>query len=97
MNYGQSTPLLQGLAIKFVNQPASSSCCERYWSAYNFIHSMKRKQLAPVRAEDLVFVHNNLRLMSRRTESYKTGANRIWDVGGDGFESFSGVGIFRSC
>ena len=56
---------------------------------------MKRKQLAPVRAEDLVFVHNNLRLMSRRTESYKTGANRIWDVGGDGFESFSGVGILE--
>ena len=97
VNYGQSTPLLQGLAIKFVNQLASSSCCERNWSTYNFIHSMKRNQLAPERAEDLVFVHNNLRLMSRRTESYKTGANRIWDVGGDGFESFSGVGIFRSC
>ena len=62
---------------------------------YNFIHSMKRNQLAPERAEDLVFVHNNLRLMSRRTESYKTGANRMWDVGGDGFESFSGVGILE--
>ena len=33
--------------------------------------------------------------MSRRTESYKTGANRMWDVGGDGFESFSGVGILE--
>ena len=32
VNYGQSTPLLQGLAIKFVNQPASSSCCERNWT-----------------------------------------------------------------
>jgi len=62
---------------------------------YNFIHSMKRNQFAPERAEDLVFVHNNLRLMSRRTESYKTGANRMWDVWGDGFESFSGVGILE--
>jgi len=85
VNYGQSTPLLQGLAIKFVNQLASSSCCERYWSAYNFIHSMKRKQLAPERAEDLVFVHNNLRLMSRRIQCYKSGATRMLDVGGDGF------------
>ncbi|CAN6182580.1 unnamed protein product, partial [Urochloa humidicola] len=95
VNYGQSAPLLQHLAIKLVNQPASSSCCERNWSTYNFIHSMTRNQLTPERAEDLVYVHNNLRLMSRKTKAYTTGATRMWDVGGDGFESFSGVGILE--
>lgn len=95
VTHGQPTPMLQHLAIKLVNQPASSSCCERNWSTYNFIHSVKRNQLTPERAEDLVFVHNNLRLLSRRTQAYKTGATRMWDVGGDGHESLTGVGILE--
>lgn len=94
-NHGQPIPMLQKLALKLLNQPASSSCCERNWSTYSFIHSMKRNKLAPERAEDLVFVHNNLRLLSRKAEDYKTGPCRMWDVGGDGFESLSGVGILE--
>ncbi|WVZ88415.1 hypothetical protein U9M48_034941 [Paspalum notatum var. saurae] len=83
VNHGQPIPMLQKLALKLLNQPASSSCCERNWSTYSFIHSMKRNKLAPERAEDLVFVHNNLRLLSRKAEDYKTGPCRMWDVGGD--------------
>jgi hypothetical protein len=48
-----------------------------------------------VRAEDLVFVHSNLRHLSRRTESYKTWETKMWDVGGDSFESLSGVEILE--
>jgi hypothetical protein len=94
-NYGQDAPLLMSLAMKLLSQPASSSYCERNWSTYSFIHSVKRNVLTPARAEDLVFVHSNLRHLSRRTESYKTGETKMWDVGGYSFESLSGVGIFE--
>jgi hypothetical protein len=54
---------------------------------------MKIDQFNPEGAEDLVFVHNNLRLMSRKAQAKctKTGATRMWDVG-DGCKLFSEVG-----
>jgi hypothetical protein len=94
-NHGQSTPLLQKIALKLLNQPSSSSCCERNWSTYDFIHRMKRNNLTPERAEDLVFVHINLRLLSRKAEDYKSGPLIMWDVKGDGFESLSGAEILE--
>ena len=94
-NHGQSVPLLMNLAIKLINQPASSSCCEHNWSTYSFIHSVKRNALTPERAEDLVFVHSNLRHMSRKTYAYKTGETRMWDVGGDSFDTMAGVGLLE--
>ena len=37
-------------------------------------------------AEDLVYVHTNLRLLSRTTEQYLTDPeSKLWDVGGDDF------------
>jgi hypothetical protein len=78
-NYGQDAPLLMNLAMKLLNQPASSSCCERNWSTYSFIHSVKRNALTPTRAEDLVFVHSNMRHLSRRTEACKKGETRMWE------------------
>ncbi|XP_062182340.1 uncharacterized protein LOC133886623 [Phragmites australis] len=84
-----------GALIELLGQPASSSCCERNWSAYAFIHSMKRNKLTPERAEDLVFVHNNLRLLSRKSNDYQSGLSRMWDVEGDGTESFVGVGFLE--
>ena len=48
---------------------------------------MKRNKLKPQRVEDLVFVHNNLRLLSRRSPSNNEGESKMWDVGRDGFDS----------
>jgi hypothetical protein len=56
---------------------------------------MKRNNLTPERAEDLVFVHSNLRLLSRKAEDYKSRPSTMWDVGGDAFESLSRVGILE--
>jgi hypothetical protein len=89
-NHGSSIPLLQSLAIKLVSQPASSSCCERNWSTYSFIHCVSRNASTPERAQDLVFTHSNLRLLSRRSDAYKRGQSLMWDVGGDAFESLNG-------
>lgn len=84
------------LSLKVLGQPASSSCCERNWSTYGFIRSSGRNKLTPPRASDLVHTHNNHRLLSRNSQAYKTGPSRMWDVGGDGVESFSSVGILEA-
>nr|KYP38813.1 hypothetical protein KK1_039915 [Cajanus cajan] len=89
--HGSSAPLLQKLSLKLLVQPSSSSCCERNWSTYSFIHSLKRNKLNPKRAEDLVYVHTNLRLLSRKSEEYMQGSTRMWDIGGDAWGSFDGV------
>ena len=74
--HGTSAPMLQSTALKLLGQPCSSSCCERNWSTNNFIHSMKRNKLKPRRVEDLVFVHNNLQLLSRRSPNYNEGESK---------------------
>ena len=93
--HGGSTKFLKSLALKLLGQPSSSYCYERNWSTYSFIHSSGRNRLTPVRAEDLVFSHNNLRLLSRQSDAYHVGPSRMWDVGGDGVESFTGVGMLE--
>ncbi|KEH32461.1 hypothetical protein MTR_4g125630 [Medicago truncatula] len=47
----------------------------------------------PKRVEDLVYVHINLRLLSRKEDGYKKGQSRMWDIGGDAHEPLDGVGI----
>jgi hAT family C-terminal dimerisation region len=89
--YGGAAPNLQVLALKFLIQPSSSSCYERNWKTYSLIHDAKRNQMTPKRVEDLVFVHSNLRLLSRRSVEYYTGETQFWDVGGDAHEPFDGA------
>ncbi|XLS75709.1 hypothetical protein HN51_032574, partial [Arachis hypogaea] len=76
---------LQLIALRLLGQPSSSSCCERNWSTYSFIHSLKRNKLKPKRAENLVFVHTNLRLLSRKTPQHNKGETMMWDIAGDAF------------
>ena len=90
-----SAPTLQSLTFKLLGQPCSSSCCERNWSTYTFINSLKRNKLLPQRAEDLVFVHTNLRLLSRRSLSYTKSNTLMWDVGGDDFDSLEDSNVGR--
>ena len=46
-------------------QPTSACSCERNWSAYDYIHNKKRNRLAAARAEKLVFVFSNLRMLRK--------------------------------
>ncbi|XP_058775440.1 uncharacterized protein LOC131649701 [Vicia villosa] len=91
VTHGSPAPL-QKLDLKLLVQPSSSSYCERNWSTYSFIHSLKRSKLIPKRAEDLVYVLTNLRLLGRKCEEYKETSTKMWDIGGDAWESFDGVG-----
>ncbi|XP_061368975.1 uncharacterized protein LOC133311865 [Gastrolobium bilobum] len=90
--YGTFTPMLQKIALRLVQQPSSSSCVERNWSTYSFVHSIKRNKITPKHVEDLVYVHSNLRLLSRKTPSYAQGATQMWDIAGDTFDSLDDIG-----
>ena len=41
---------------------------------------MKHNWLGSKKAEDLVFIHNNWRLLSRKDPAYKKGPEKLWDV-----------------
>ena len=55
--------------------------------------------MAPARAEDLVYVHSNLRLLSRRNEEYVNVATKMWDIVGDSWNDSDihrGAGILEN-
>jgi len=82
--HGARSPTLQKIALKLLGQPCFSSC-ERNWSTYSFIHSLKRNKMAPKMAEDLVYVYSNLHLLSRNSLKYKEEETKLWDIARDGF------------
>ncbi len=70
--FGHNSPSLKPLAMKILSQVVSSSACERSWSTYDFIHNDRRNRLNPERAEDLVFIFSNLRLLVKlMSEDYQ--------------------------
>ena len=93
--HGSHAPLLQSIALKLLVQPSSSSCAERNWSTYSFVHSMRRNKMTPKRAEELVFIHSNLRLLSRKSNLYSKGESKMWDIVRDSFDTLEGVGYLR--
>ena len=78
--YGAETPELAEIAKKVLSQPISSSSAERIWSTYSYIHNVKRNRLNSVRADKLVYIHSNIRLISRFTKNYNDGPYRKWDI-----------------
>jgi hypothetical protein len=62
--YDSFTTYLHKLAMKVLSQVVNTSSAERCWSTYSFIHNVKRKNLNADRAESLVYVHYNSRLLS---------------------------------
>ena len=55
--------------------------------------------MAPAPAEDLVYVHSNLRLLSRHNEEYIHTATKMWDIAGDSWnesDMHRGAGILEA-
>ena len=89
--------MLQTIALKLLDQPCSSSCAKRNWSTYGFIHCLRGNRITPKHAEELVFVHSNLQLLSRSREEYTKGKSQKWDIGGDTWdEPFGGPGLLET-
>ncbi|XP_026431245.1 uncharacterized protein LOC113328343 [Papaver somniferum] len=77
--YGGGAPELCILAMRVLSQSVNSTCAERCWSIYSYIHSVKRNKLGSDRAEKLVYVHYNQRLLARQRADYEI-QYRNWDV-----------------
>ena len=61
---GACGKLLAPIAKRILARTVSTSSCERNWSSYSFVHDRKRNRLLPKRANDLVFVYTNSRLLA---------------------------------
>jgi hypothetical protein len=83
VSYGSKTPDLAEVAKNVLSQLISSSSAERIWSTFNHIHIVKRNMMNTSTADKLVFIHSNLRLLSRSIEDYKQGAHAKWDINPD--------------
>ncbi|KAL8457372.1 hypothetical protein ACS0TY_035289 [Phlomoides rotata] len=71
--------------------PTSSiDCYEITWSSFILL---LLNQITPERAENLVYVHNNLHLLSRKAPQYMKCESKMWDVAGDAFDSMDDVCI----
>ena len=77
---GQMVCICKSLPLVSYHKWQGSSAAVRNWSTYGFIHSVKRNRLGSQKAEDLVYVHSNRRLVSHRGEEYTSGPHKEWDV-----------------
>ena len=66
--------------MRIISQVTSSSSCERNWSTYDNLYSLKKSRLEQSRAETMVYVHTNLRLIYWKREEWVKGKTRMWDV-----------------
>jgi len=78
--YGSETPEVAEVAKKVLSQSVSSSSAEQNKSTYSYIHNVKRNCLNNARADKLVFLHSNIRLLSRFSKDYTIGPYKYWDI-----------------
>ncbi|XP_057990609.1 uncharacterized protein LOC110669437 [Hevea brasiliensis] len=69
----------------------------KWWACFgsNAPLLQRRNKLTPKRTENLVFIHNNLRLLSRNSSQYYDEKTKLWDIGGDQFGSMEDVGVLE--
>ena len=59
---------------------ASSSCCERNWSTYGNLYSVKKSRLEQSKTETMVYVHTNLCLIYMHRNEWLKEKTKMWDV-----------------
>ena len=62
---GSTTPQLQCVARMVLAQPASGSICERINGEFEFVKDRRRNRLSHAKANKLVTLFHNLRLLKR--------------------------------
>ncbi|KAF2303564.1 hypothetical protein GH714_019188 [Hevea brasiliensis] len=69
----------------------------KWWACFgsNAPLLQRRNKLTPKGAEDLVFIRNNLRLLSRNSSQYYDAKTKLWDIGGDQFGSIEDIGVLE--
>lgn len=67
-SYGNECPELQRFAIRVLSLTCTSSGCERNWSAFEMVHTKRRKRLHQRKMNDLVFVMCNMKLNNNQVK-----------------------------
>jgi hypothetical protein len=57
---------LPKIAKRILSLTCSTSSCERNWSMYSFVHSKSRNRLGVDKAEALVYLFTNSKLLHQR-------------------------------
>jgi len=60
---GNALPII---AKRILSLTVSASSCERNWSMYSFVHSKSRNRLGVEKAEELVYIYTNSKLLRER-------------------------------
>ena len=66
--------------MRLLSKVTSSSWCERNWSTYGNLYSLKKSKLEQSRSETMVYVHTNLCLIYRQRDEWLKGKTKMWDV-----------------
>ena len=89
--HGGSVPELQTFARLILAQPASASICERINSEFEFVKDRRRSRLGHEKANKLVALFHNLRLIKRMKEAKYSEPTIAWSA----VEDHSGVAKYR--
>ena len=63
--YGSEAPELQAIALVVLSQVCDVGAAERNWKVFSWIHDRRRNRLSKDRAEKLVRLHYNLRIINK--------------------------------
>lgn len=88
--HGSSVPELQAVARMVLAQPGSASICERINSEFAFVKDRRRNKLQHDKANKLVGLFHNLRLLKRMSKVAYTEPAVGWDAD----EGHSGITKF---
>ena len=91
---GASVPELQWFARMVLAQPASASICERINSEFEFVKDRRRNRLAHDKADKLVSLFHNLRLLKRMSKPKYTEPAIGWtdDIEHTGVQKYTPAG-----
>ena len=72
INGGEHYALLRNIAMKVLSQCSANSSSERNWSMYKYVHSTIRNRLLTDRADKLVYMYCNEKILQRiESEEYE--------------------------
>ncbi|KAL4197478.1 hypothetical protein AMTRI_Chr04g188410 [Amborella trichopoda] len=57
--------IIEGIAVRILSQTCAASGCERNWSTFQWIHTLRRNRLKTHMLHNLVSVHYNLKLREK--------------------------------
>ena len=75
---GTRCKTLRPVAVRLLAQSPSASPCERNSSAYDFVHSKKRNRLGVQKAQQLVYVFQQIRPVMKHASEEKSDKNYQW-------------------